>query len=64
MTVLSDFQRPIRAAGKPLDGGFLAYRMDGGGRGDECPDMRKFAGLGESDCCDYFLPLPEGVALI
>ena len=64
MTSLAEFLRPIRVAGKPLGDGFLAYRMDGGERDEECPDMRKFAGLGESDCCDYFLPAGDAVVLM
>ena len=64
MTSLADFRRPILVAGKPLDSGATAYRMDGGKRDEKCPDMRGFAKLGTANCCDYFLPVGDAVVLI
>ncbi len=43
---LSQFAEPIRSAG----GGFKAYRMDSTVKES---DMRRAAGLGTCECCDY-----------
>ena len=43
---LSQFAEPISSAG----GDFKAYRMDST---TEVPDMRRAAGLGTCECCDY-----------
>ena len=43
---LSQFAEPIESAG----GDFEAYRMDST---TEVPDMRRAAGLGTCECCDY-----------
>ena len=43
---LSQFAEPIESAG----GDFKAYRMDST---TEVPDMRRAAGLGTCECCDY-----------
>ncbi len=51
MIALEKFLEPIEIAGSPLES-HRAYRMDdGSGK----PDMRKDAGLGPCDCCDYFM---------
>ena len=42
---LSQFAEPIESAG-----GFKAYRMDST---EEESDMRRAAGLGMCECCDY-----------
>lgn len=60
MTALNKFLEPIEIAGKPLET-HRAYRMDdGSGK----PDMRKDAGLGECNCCDYFVTNTESIFLI
>ena len=38
-----------------------AYQMDGR---DGFPDMRKAAGLGTCNCCDYFIPRGAGVVVL
>ena len=43
---LSQFAEPIESAG----GSLKAYRMDSN---TEVPDMRRAAGLGTCECCDY-----------
>lgn len=52
MTAFDQFLEPIEVAGKSLGDEHQAYRMDG--RSPQ-PDMRRVAGLGTCDCCDYFL---------
>jgi len=58
MTALEKFLEPIKLAGTPLSENHRAYRMDGQ------PDMRKGAGLGPCDCCDYFVTNNDSVFLI
>ena len=61
MTALKKFLEPIEIAGKPLDEKYQAYRMDdGSGK----PDMRKDAGLGKCNCCDYFVTNTDSIILI
>ena len=50
--MLDRFLKPIQAADGSLAGPCRAYRMD-----DTSPDsnMRRTAGLGECNCCDYFV---------
>ena len=52
MTAFDRFLQPIKVAGKPLDTEYRAYLMDGT---LPEPDMRKEAGLGTCNCCDYFI---------
>lgn len=60
MTALSDFWLRVLAEGEALPGERFAFAMDGPhGKGGACPDMRKYVGLGECDCCDYCRPLPD-----
>lgn len=60
MTALEKFLEPIEIAGSPLKS-HQAYRMDdGSGK----PDMRKYAGLGTCNCCDYFVTNTKSIFLI
>ena len=60
MIALNKFLEPIEIAGSPLEN-HRAYRMDDGpGK----PDMRKDAGLGECNCCDYFVTNTDSIILI
>lgn len=60
MIELEKFLEPIEIAGSPLEN-HRAYRMDdGSGK----PDMRKDAGLGECNCCDYFVTNTDSIFLI
>jgi len=59
---LDKFKEPIEVADKPLDGGHKAYRMDGGQNNTH--DMRKHAGLGTCDCCDYLLLSQNGTIVL
>ena len=52
MTIFDKFLQPIEIAGEPLDTEYIAYLMDGT---PPQPDMRKEAGLGTCNCCDYFV---------
>lgn len=52
MTALDKFLQPISIASKTLGTEYTAYLMDGT---PPQPDMRKEAGLGTCDCCDYFI---------
>ena len=52
MTAFDDFLQPIKIAGESLDTEYRAYLMDGT---SPQPDMRKKAGLGTCNCCDYFV---------
>ena len=62
MSVLEEFLGGITVAGVPLTPQREAYRMDGTSPG---PDMRKKAGLGDCNCCDYFtFGADNGVILI
>ncbi len=60
MTALNKFLEPIEIAGSPLEN-HRAYRMDDG---PNKPDMRKYAGLGECNCCDYFVTNTDSIILI
>ena len=51
MSVFEEFLEGITVAGTPLVPQREAYRMDGT---SPDPDMRKSAGLGTCNCCDYF----------
>ena len=59
--MLDRFLEPIQAADGSLAGPYRAYRMD-----DTSPDpnMRRAAGLGECNCCDYFVSNHRTVFLI
>lgn len=59
--MLDRFLEPIQAADESLAGPYRAYRMD-----DTSPDsnMRRTAGLGECNCCDYFVSNRQTVFLI
>ena len=61
MISLAHFKRPVCAAGKPLGDGLWAYKMDDL---PPNPDMRGFAHLGTSDCCDYFRRIDDRVVLM
>ena len=52
MTALDQFLEPIEVAGESLGDIHQAYRMDGN---SPKPDMRRDAGLGTCNCCDYFM---------
>ena len=59
--MLDRFLEPIQAADRSLAGSYRAYRMD-----DTSLDsnMRRTAGLGECNCCDYFVSNHRTVFLI
>ena len=59
--MLDRFLEPIRAADGPLAEPYRAYRMDGTSPGS---NMRRTAGLGECNCCDYFVSNRRTVFLI
>ena len=61
MIALGKFLEPIRLADTPLSETHHAYRMDGN---SPQPDMRKDAGLGTCDCCDYFMPYNDDSVLL
>lgn len=61
MTALNKFLEPVEIAGKPFNKNFQAYRMDDG---SDKPDMRKEAGLGECNSCDYFVSNADSIILI
>ncbi len=61
MSSLTQFFGPIEIAKQPM-GEHKAYQMDKPVNGS--PDMRRFVGLGECNCCDYFLPTGEVIILI
>ena len=62
MSVFKDFLESITIAGEPLVPQREAYRMDGT---FPDPDMRRRAGLGTCNCCDYFtFGADNGVILI
>ena len=61
MIALEKFLEPIRVADTPLSETHHAYRMDGN---SPQPDMRKDAGLGTCDCCDYFMPYNDDSILL
>ena len=60
MIALEKFLEPIEIAGSPLEN-HRAYRMDDG---PNKPDMRKYAGLGSCNCCDYFVTNTDSIILI
>ena len=59
--MLDRFLEPIRAADGPLAEPYRAYRMDGI---SPDPNMRRTAGLGECNSCDYFVSNHRTVFLI
>lgn len=59
--MLDRFLEAIRAADGSPAGPYRAYRMDGI---SPDPNMRRTAGLGECNCCDYFVSNPRTVFLI
>ena len=59
--MLDRFLESIRVAGESLGEEHQAYRMDGT---SPDRDMRKEAGLGTCNCCDYFLSGSDTVVLI
>ena len=61
MSSLNQFFRPVEIAEQPMEE-LKAYKMDEPINGS--PDMRRFVGLGECNCCDYFLPKGEVIILI
>ena len=61
MIVLERFLEPIEMAGDPLGDGYQAYRMDGTSPNR---NMRKEAGLGTCNCCDYFTTWGNATILI
>lgn len=50
MSSLDQFLKPIEIHGESLEQQYLAYKMD---EPANQSSMRKFAGLGECNCCDY-----------
>ncbi len=52
MTCFEEYSEPIRIAGRVLDEGLQAYRMDSAENNKE---MRIDVGLDTCSCCDYFL---------
>lgn len=61
MIALEKFLEPIKLANTPLSEPPRAYRMDGNA---PQPDMRKDAGLGSCNCCDYFMPWNDDSVLL
>lgn len=61
MTSLDQFLKPIQIAGEPLRRERAAYKMD---EPHSESGMRRFVGLGECNCCDYFLPQGNAIVLI
>lgn len=59
--MLDRFLEPIRAADGPLAEPYRAYRMDDTSPGS---NMRRTAGLGECNCCDYCVSNRRTVFLI
>lgn len=49
--MFEEFLEGITVAGEPLEPKRQAYRMDGD---PPDPEMRRMAGLGACNCCDYF----------
>ena len=52
MRTFDEFLQPIEITGNPPGTEYKAYLMDGT---SPQPDMRKEAGLGTCNCCDYFI---------
>ena len=61
MTSLEKFVKPIQLTRIPLNAYYQAYHMDGN---SPEPDMRKKAGLGSCNCCDYFLISKNGAIVL
>ena len=61
MTSLEKFVETIQLARVSLNADYQAYRIDGN---SPDPDMRKKAGLGSCNCCDYFLISKDGVIIL
>lgn len=61
MKFLEQFFKPIDIADKPMEEGHRAYKMDAP-HGES--GMRRFVGLGECNCCDYFLPHENSIVFI
>lgn len=59
--MLDRFLEPIQAADGSLAGPYRGYRMDGT---SSASNMRRTAGLGECNCCDYFVSNRRTVFLI
>ena len=59
--MLDKYLEPIEVAGQPLGEKHQAYRMDGT---SPQPDMRKEAGLGTCNCCDYFMLRKDAAAIL
>ena len=61
MTALRNYLEPIELAGKSLGDQYRGYRIDGN---SPDPDMRRDAGLGTCNSCDYFISQPTALILI
>lgn len=61
MTELGKYYEPIQVAGKSLGEKYQAYRIDGV---SPQADMRKDAGLGTCNSCDYFIFNENALILI
>lgn len=61
MTALSEYQEPIKLAGKSLGDKYQGYKIDGNSPN---PDMRKDAGLGTCNSCDYLISNPTTSILV
>ncbi len=61
MTTLEQFLEPIEFAGESLGDKHRAYRMDGN---RPKPDMRRDAGLGTCNCCDYFMFAKDDIVVL
>ncbi len=61
MTAFDQFLEPIKVAGESLGDIHQAYRMDGN---SPKPDMRRDAGLGTCNCCDYFMFAEDHIVVL
>lgn len=61
MTSLADFLEDVNL---PNGEKHEVYCMDGSEKSAEIPDMRKHVGLGECNCCDYFLIRGNKIVII
>lgn len=62
MSTLNKFLQPIEIAERSLGEEYQAYKMD-----DSCDSpssMKSFVGLGECNCCDYFIPQEDVIVII
>ena len=62
MMSLEKFVETIQLARISLNADYQAYRMDS--TLSQTPDMRKKAGLGSCNCCDYFLISKDGAIVL